>query len=71
MWNSIASGFLAGGTLAIRSGPGPALRSAMFGGVILGVIEGIQLVMMSFFTESVKPVAPVLEAAPPPPGMPM
>jgi hypothetical protein len=43
----------------------------MFGGVILGVIEGIQLVMMSFFTESVKPVAPVLEAAPPPPGMPM
>ena len=45
-WNAIASGFLTGGTLAIRSGPGPALRSAMVGGVLLAMIEGVGIMLM-------------------------
>lgn len=34
-WNSIASGALTGGFLSARMGPNAALRSAVFGGVIL------------------------------------
>lgn len=34
-WNSIASGALTGGFLSARLGPNAALRSAVFGGVIL------------------------------------
>jgi mitochondrial import inner membrane translocase subunit TIM17 len=34
-WNSIASGALTGGLLSARMGPNAALRSAVFGGVIL------------------------------------
>lgn len=34
-WNSIAAGALTGGFLSARMGPNAALRSAVFGGVIL------------------------------------
>ncbi len=40
-WNSIASGALAGGTLSLRNGYKIASRSALAGGVILALIEGM------------------------------
>eukprot|EP00392_Amoebophrya_sp_AT5.2_P017589 g17971.t1 len=40
-WNNIASGFLTGGVLAARAGWKQAGKSAVMGGVILTVIEGV------------------------------
>eukprot|EP00039_Didymoeca_costata_P024902 m.11842 g.11842 ORF g.11842 m.11842 type:complete len:174 (+) comp4533_c0_seq1:105-626(+) len=71
MWNSVASGFLTGGTLAVRTGPKSMLRNAVVGGAILGVIEGIQLLLVNMFAANYKPQAPQLAPAdvpPPPPG---
>lgn len=52
-WNAIMSGFLTGGVLAIRAGPKVAGKNALAGGVILAVIEGlnvgIQRVVMPYF----------------------
>eukprot|EP00892_Ulva_mutabilis_P012574 jgi/Ulvmu1/968/UM102_0051.1 len=56
-WNSIASGALTGGFLSARMGPNAALRSAVFGGVILAAIEGLSLMLQN-------------STAPPPTGMP-
>ncbi|KAL1301039.1 hypothetical protein HN51_045667 [Arachis hypogaea] len=39
-WNSIISGFAAGGFLSLRHGPAVATRSAVFGGVLLALMEG-------------------------------
>ncbi|KAK3259955.1 hypothetical protein CYMTET_31069 [Cymbomonas tetramitiformis] len=54
-WNSIASGFLTGGVLQIRHGPASALRHAMMGGVILGMIEGMGIML----TRMVAPAPPM------------
>lgn len=40
-WNAIASGFLTGGVLAARGGWKAASRSAVIGGVLLCIIEGV------------------------------
>lgn len=42
-WNSIASGFITGGLLQVRQGPGAMFGAAVFGGLILGLIEGVSL----------------------------
>lgn len=42
-WNAIASGFLTGGVLAIRAGPRVAAQNALAGGVILAMIEGLNI----------------------------
>ncbi|KAA8495416.1 Mitochondrial import inner membrane translocase subunit TIM17-2 [Porphyridium purpureum] len=39
-WNSIASGAITGGVLAMRAGPRAAAKQAVIGGVFLAVIEG-------------------------------
>ncbi|KAJ0258877.1 Mitochondrial import inner membrane translocase subunit TIM17-2 [Hirschfeldia incana] len=39
-WNSIIAGAATGGFLAMRQGPSAALRSGLFGGVLLALIEG-------------------------------
>ncbi|XP_018433915.1 mitochondrial import inner membrane translocase subunit TIM17-2 [Raphanus sativus] len=39
-WNSIFAGAATGGFLAMRQGPSAAVRSALFGGVLLALIEG-------------------------------
>ncbi|XP_015937556.1 mitochondrial import inner membrane translocase subunit TIM17-2-like [Arachis duranensis] len=39
-WNSIISGFAAGGFLSLRQGPAAATRSAVFGGILLALMEG-------------------------------
>ncbi|KAG4093085.1 Tim17/Tim22/Tim23/Pmp24 family-domain-containing protein [Neocallimastix lanati (nom. inval.)] len=40
-WNSIWSGAITGGLLAMRNGPTTACASAVMGGVLLAVIEGV------------------------------
>ncbi|KAG5458654.1 MAG: mitochondrial inner membrane translocase subunit Tim17/Tim22/Tim23/peroxisomal protein PMP24 [Olpidium bornovanus] len=66
-WNSIASGFLTGGVLALRSecgrrdaarGPRAATVSAVVGGILLAAIEGVGIVTARYFTP--QPVAPPL-----------
>ncbi|UYV77186.1 TIMM17B, partial [Cordylochernes scorpioides] len=47
-WNSIISGFVTGGALAVRSGYGAMLGSAIFGGVILAMIEGAGIMMSKY-----------------------
>lgn len=75
IWNSITAGFLTGGTLAIRQGPKPAFRSALIGGAILGVIEGLQLFIQDMFQkqydpQAMQPQVPELQSVPAPPSAP-
>lgn len=56
--NTITSGALTGALLAIRSGPKIMAGSAVLGGVVLALIEGVG-VMMSRFMGSMY-AAPVL-----------
>ncbi|KAL0904051.1 hypothetical protein M5K25_026124 [Dendrobium thyrsiflorum] len=58
-WNSIIAGAATGGFLQMRQGPGPAARSALFGGVILALIEGAGIMLNRFL--SVPQILPVLE----------
>ncbi|CAA7020132.1 unnamed protein product [Microthlaspi erraticum] len=44
-WNSIISGAATGGLLAMRQGLRASARSALAGGVILGLIEGMGIVL--------------------------
>eukprot|EP00035_Acanthoeca_spectabilis_P000989 m.76733 g.76733 ORF g.76733 m.76733 type:complete len:211 (+) comp10553_c0_seq1:8855-9487(+) len=75
-WNSIASGALTGGTLAIRQGPAAATMGAVFGGFILAMIEGVQIAMMRANHEAAPPVqaqlpgTPLDASLPPPPPPP-
>lgn len=62
-WNSIASGFLTGGFLQLRQGPRAALSSAVFGGVLLGLIEGAAI-MVNRMTAQLPPPPPASQ----PPG---
>lgn len=54
-WNSICSGALTGGLLAARGGPGAAMRSAAVGGVLLGLIEGVGVLLNRLFAEEYRP----------------
>ncbi|KAM9167010.1 mitochondrial import inner membrane translocase subunit Tim17-B [Mergus octosetaceus] len=44
-WNSIASGALTGAVLASRSGPLAMVGSALMGGVLLALIEGVGILL--------------------------
>lgn len=50
-YNAIAAGFITGGVLAIRGGVAVAFRQAMFGGVILLVIETVGNLMNAIMTK--------------------
>jgi import inner membrane translocase subunit TIM17 len=63
-WNSIASGALTGGTLAIRQGPAAAAMGAAFGGFILAMIEGVQIAMMRASHDAAPPVRTTLTPLP-------
>lgn len=52
-WNSIASGALTGGSLALRSGLRTAGRSAALGGVLLALIEGMGIVITRHYSNTV------------------
>ncbi|CAD7971081.1 unnamed protein product [Amoebophrya sp. A120] len=51
-WNNIAGGFLTGGVLAARAGWKQAGKSAVMGGVILTVIEGVAALLMRSTTKT-------------------
>ncbi|KAF7360657.1 Mitochondrial import inner membrane translocase subunit TIM17 [Mycena venus] len=64
-WNAVASGFMTGGCLALRSGPKGTLQSAMACGILVGVFEGFGVLMGRVFSEGQRPQAPPLsESAP-------
>jgi import inner membrane translocase subunit TIM17 len=56
MWNPILSGACTGATLAFRAGPRVAAQQFLFGGMILGAIEGIGVycnrVLMPWYEET-------------------
>lgn len=50
-WNAIMSGALTGGFLAARGGIGMSIRSALFGGIFLALIEGAGVLLSRAFAE--------------------
>ena len=58
-WNAITSGAATGGILAARSGPGAMLGSAIIGGVLLAMIEGVSIMFTRFTSEQFRPLSPV------------
>ncbi|KIM83225.1 hypothetical protein PILCRDRAFT_819462 [Piloderma croceum F 1598] len=59
-WNAIISGFMTGGALAARSGPKSALGSAIACGILLGVFEGVGVLLSRVFSEGPRPQLPQL-----------
>lgn len=47
-FNSIASGAITGAVLSVRKGVGPMIGSAVVGGILLGLIEGVSIVWTRF-----------------------
>jgi len=67
-WNSIAAGAATGGFLQLRAGARSAARSAIFGGVLLGLIEGAGIMLNRTLASLAQP--PPLEEMPPIAGAP-
>jgi len=59
-WNAIASGFLTGGCLAARSGPRSAFGSAVACGILLGVFEGVGVLVSRIMNDNTRPQLPPL-----------
>jgi len=57
-WNSIMSGALTGGILSARAGPATMAGSALLGGVLLAMIEGVGIMMTRFASEQFRPMGP-------------
>ncbi|KAJ2816371.1 translocase of the inner membrane [Coemansia sp. 'formosensis'] len=57
-WNSIGSGAITGGLLAARGGWRAASVSAVFGGVLLALIEGVGIAMSRAFAQQPPALAP-------------
>lgn len=60
-WNSITSGALTGAILAVRNGAGAMVGSAVIGGVLLALIEGVGILFTRYSAEQFKPVNPQME----------
>jgi mitochondrial import inner membrane translocase subunit TIM17 len=60
-WNSIISGAATGGILAARNGLLAMGGSAVIGGVLLAMIEGIGILITRFSAEQFKPINPMME----------
>ena len=56
--NSIMSGAAAGAVMAARNGPKHMLGSAIVGGVLLGLIEGMGILLNRMMSEQFRPVDP-------------
>uniref|UniRef100_A0A7N0T5U2 Mitochondrial import inner membrane translocase subunit TIM17-2-like n=1 Tax=Kalanchoe fedtschenkoi TaxID=63787 RepID=A0A7N0T5U2_KALFE len=67
-WNSIIAGAATGGFLQMRQGLGPASRSALFGGVLLALIEGAGIMLNKVLSNQTMP--PMEEGLPNMAGMP-
>lgn len=63
-WNSIISGAATGGILAARSGLPTMATSALIGGVLLALIEGIGILFTRMAAESFKQSAPTFAEDP-------
>jgi mitochondrial import inner membrane translocase subunit TIM17 len=50
-FNSIASGAITGGVLAMRSGPRAAGKSAVVGGILLALIEGMGILLTRYSSD--------------------
>lgn len=68
-WNSIIAGAATGGFLSMRQGFGAASRSAMFGGVLLALIEGAGI-MLNKMLSAPQNVPMMEEPVPNMPGVP-
>lgn len=66
-WNSIAAAALTGGILQLRTGPRSALKSAAFGGILLGMIEGVGILLTRVTAPPPSPV-PMMDMPGPAPG---
>ncbi|XP_020799354.1 probable mitochondrial import inner membrane translocase subunit Tim17 1 [Drosophila serrata] len=58
-WNSVISGAATGGILAARTGLASMASSAVVGGIILALIEGVGIGVTRFSSEVYRPVSPV------------
>jgi len=67
-WNSIVAGAATGGFLSLRAGARTAARSAVFGGVLLGLIEGAGIMLNRMMANMAQP--PPMEEMPPIAGAP-
>ncbi|EOR01029.1 hypothetical protein E3P92_01866 [Wallemia ichthyophaga] len=64
-WNAIISGFFTGGCLAIRGGPKAALGGAVGCGILLGVFEGVGVLINKAMSDFSKPQMPIAPEQPP------
>lgn len=55
-WNSIMSGAATGGILSARAGVGAMAGSALLGGVLLAMIEGVGIMITRMTSDQFKPV---------------
>lgn len=60
-WNSITSGALTGAVLAARSGPLAMAGSAMMGGILLALIEGVGILLTRYTAQQFHSASPFLE----------
>jgi import inner membrane translocase subunit TIM17 len=60
-WNSIISGAATGGILAARNGLPAMAGSALIGGILLALIEGVGIFITRFSAEQFKPPALILD----------
>ncbi|XP_027197325.2 translocase of the inner mitochondrial membrane 17b [Dermatophagoides pteronyssinus] len=58
-WNSITSGALTGAILSVRNGTGAMIGSAIIGGVLLALIEGMGILFMRYTSEQFRPQNPL------------
>ena len=68
-WNSILSGAGAGAVMSARHGPGAMATSAVVGGILLGMIEGLGIMMNKWQAESFRPIDPRMQQAPQDPSL--
>lgn len=57
-WNAIGAGFMTGGVLAARAGIRASVQSAVIGGTLLALIEGLSIAITRFTAEQYRQVAP-------------
>lgn len=60
-WNSIMSGAATGAILSIRNGKVAMLGSAVVGGILLAMIEGMGILITRFTAEQFNPAGAVME----------
>ncbi|KAK2101817.1 Mitochondrial import inner membrane translocase subunit Tim17-B [Saguinus oedipus] len=60
-WNSITSGALTGAVLAARSGPLAMMGSAMIGGILLALTEGVGILLTRYMAQQFRNAPPFLE----------